>query len=307
MPVENGDRSTKRGPARCRSGKRRNLARPACGSAPRGGRPVLGAHRVEARPPRQQQFRLDRPADFQAGLQSSVGHQRQRGSSSRSSIRTTIPTSLQILRPIVRHFGFGTAKFTSTTSKANRKTTRRAVRVGASRSISTFRWSRPSARTVRSTSSRRTARPATIMRSRRSAKRSSSARTSSATVGSATATRASIDPSYFDKPGVIYTAGSGDEGYNVIGPPMAPSDASSRSAARCSRKSGSGYQRDGLGRRRLRLRAASAETEMAARSELLESHRRRRFGRRPRASPSTTPTDAGWLVHQSAARASRRR
>ncbi|HEX3369416.1 MAG TPA: hypothetical protein VHS56_07575 [Candidatus Cybelea sp.] len=30
----------------------------------------------------------------------------------------------------------------------------------------------------------------------------------------------SIDPSYFDTPGVIYTAGSGDEGYNIIGPPM---------------------------------------------------------------------------------------
>lgn len=28
-------------------------------------------------------------------------------------------------------------------------------------------------------------------------------------------------PQYFDTPGVIYTAGSGDEGYGVIGPPMA--------------------------------------------------------------------------------------
>lgn len=30
-----------------------------------------------------------------------------------------------------------------------------------------------------------------------------------------------IDPKYFDKPGVVYTAGSGDSGYDVIGPPSA--------------------------------------------------------------------------------------
>lgn len=30
-----------------------------------------------------------------------------------------------------------------------------------------------------------------------------------------------VFPNYFNSPGVIYTAGSGDEGYNVIGPPMA--------------------------------------------------------------------------------------
>jgi subtilase family serine protease len=30
-----------------------------------------------------------------------------------------------------------------------------------------------------------------------------------------------VFPNYFNKKGVIYTAGSGDEGYNVIGPPMA--------------------------------------------------------------------------------------
>jgi subtilase family serine protease len=29
-----------------------------------------------------------------------------------------------------------------------------------------------------------------------------------------------IDPSYFDKKGVVYTAGSGDDGYGQIGPPM---------------------------------------------------------------------------------------
>jgi subtilase family serine protease len=30
-----------------------------------------------------------------------------------------------------------------------------------------------------------------------------------------------VDPSYFDKPGVVYLAGSGDESYGEIGPPMA--------------------------------------------------------------------------------------
>lgn len=49
-----------------------------------------------------------------------------------------------------------------------------------------------------------------------------------------------VFPQYFDKPGVIYTAGSGDEGYGVIGPPMAYATVDAVGGTELSR-SGSGY------------------------------------------------------------------
>jgi subtilase family serine protease len=58
-----------------------------------------------------------------------------------------------------------------------------------------------------------------------------------------------VFPQYFDKPGVIYTAGSGDEGYNVIGPPMAYSTVDAVGGTVLS-YSGSGYSEtvwDGAG------------------------------------------------------------
>ena len=53
----------------------------------------------------------------------------------------------------------------------------------------------------------------------------------------------SIDPSYFDTPGVIYTAGSGDEGYNIIGPPMSLPTVTAVGGTVLS-KSGSNYSED---------------------------------------------------------------
>lgn len=58
-----------------------------------------------------------------------------------------------------------------------------------------------------------------------------------------------VFPNYFNKPGVIYTAGSGDEGYNVIGPPMAYSTVDAVGGTVLS-YSGSGYSEsvwDGAG------------------------------------------------------------
>lgn len=58
-----------------------------------------------------------------------------------------------------------------------------------------------------------------------------------------------IDPSYFDKKGIVYTAGSGDSGYNVIGPPSTLSTVVAVGGTVLS-QSGSGYSEtvwDGAG------------------------------------------------------------
>ena len=80
-----------------------------------------------------------------------------------------------------------------------------------------------------------------------------------------------VFPQYFDKPGVIYTAGSGDEGYNVIGPPMAYTTVDAVGGTELS-YSGSGYSETGVGWRWFGLHDTSAETEMAKRSELFGPH-----------------------------------
>jgi subtilase family serine protease len=59
-----------------------------------------------------------------------------------------------------------------------------------------------------------------------------------------------VDPKYFDKPGVIYTAGSGDEGYGVIGPPMAYPTVDAVGGTELAYNSSSGYSEtvwDGAG------------------------------------------------------------